>query len=311
MIKNALKTFFKNLIYIFVPMGIVYLFFILIVFGAVSSVFSAAGGSLNSFFTLVSDTVTGSEALVQDYFAYAFGLIDWNGNFFDILREVINTDWIYNTVVGFLNTLDVSVTGFEGQASAIVNEFVGSVTVTLTVSVSALALSVFFANFVTRMVIRRKNARRNLKKKIIALILQSTLVVAIVGLAAYLFARWQLSAVFMAVLYVIVISFVSLLCSWLIHGGGKVKFRKAVNFRNICTYFLSNVLLVVICVAALALLAVLTNALLMLLVAVPLVVYAANIIDVNADSYVVSMLPEAEEKAPPRASEENSATRSR
>lgn len=198
MIKNALKTFFKNLIYIFVPMGIIYLFFILIVFGTVSSVFSSAGGSLNEFLTLVSDTVTGSEALVQDYIAYAFGLIDWNGNFFDVLKEVVSTDWLYNTVVGFLNTLDVSVAGFEGQASEIVSEFARSVTVTITVSVSAFALSVFFANFVTRMVIRRKNARRNLKKKIVALILQSTLVVAILGLSAYLFTLWRLSAIFMA-----------------------------------------------------------------------------------------------------------------
>ena len=300
MIKNALKTFFKNLIYIFVPMGIIYLFFILIAFGAVSSVFSAAGASINSFVTLISDTVTGSEALVQDYFAYAFGLVDWNGNFFDILKEVINTDWIYNTVIGFLNTLDMSVTGFENQASSIVGELASSVAVTVTVSVSALALSVFFANFVTRMVIRRKNARRSLKKKIVAMILQSTLVVVILGLTAYLFSLWQFSAVFMAVLYVIVISFTSLLCSWLLHGGGKVKFRKAVNFRNICTYFLSSVIIVVICFAALALLAVLTNALLMILVALPLVVYAANIIDVNADSYIVSLGLEAEHNAPPR-----------
>lgn len=289
MIKNALKTFFKNLIYIFVPMGIIYLFFILIVFGLVSSTVSAAGSSLNAFFTLVSQTVDGAEGLVKDYFEYAFGLINWNGNFFDVLKEVLNTDWVYNTVVGFMQTLNVSVAGFEAEAANIVTDFVQTVAASLVVSVIALMLSVFFANFITRMVIRRMNARRGLKKKILALILQSTVVVAILGLTAYLFTFWQFSAAIMAVVYVIVISFTSLLCAWLIHGGGKVKFRKAVNFRNICTYFLSAVFILLICVAALALLLVLTNASLVILIGVPLIVYASNIIGVNADAYVVGI----------------------
>lgn len=295
MIKNALKTFFKNLIYLFVPMGIIYLFFILIVFGAVSSVVSAAGGSLNAFFTLVSDTVSGSEAVVQDYFNYAFGLIDWNGNFFDILQEVISTDWLYRTVIGFLDTLGYSVSGFEGRASVIVEELVSSLTLTVSVAIAALALSIFLANLVTRTVIRRKNARRNLKKKIVALIVQSTLVVAILGVGAYLFALWRFSVIFTVIVYVPLTSFTSLLCSWFIHGKGNVKLRNAVNFRSTCAYLASSVIIIGICVCALALIELITNALLMILIAVPLVVYAANIIDVNADSYVLNIAAQSPE----------------
>lgn len=46
MIRSSLKTFFKNLIFVFVPMGIVYFFFVLILFGLVQSVLSEAVGTL-------------------------------------------------------------------------------------------------------------------------------------------------------------------------------------------------------------------------------------------------------------------------
>lgn len=294
MIKNALKTFFKSLIYIFVPMGIIYLFFILIVFALMSSVMSSAGDAVSAFVTLVGDTVTSSETVVQDYFVYAFGLIDWNGNFFDVLSEVLGTDWLYSTVVGFLQTMGESVTGFATQTAAIVTNFAERVIASIVASVSVLALAIFFANFITRMVIRRVNARRNFKKKLVAWLLQSTLVVAVLALTVYLCSLWSMSAIFMAIFYVLALSFTSLLSAWIIHGGRRVRFRKVVNVRNLLTYFVSEVIIVLICVAALMLINLLTNAVLTVLIAVPLVVYAANIIDVNADVYVVGMLPESE-----------------
>ena len=44
MIKNSLKNFGKNLIYVFIPMGIVYLFLLIAVFSLIGVVFDAAGG---------------------------------------------------------------------------------------------------------------------------------------------------------------------------------------------------------------------------------------------------------------------------
>ena len=46
MIRSSLKTFFKNLIFVFVPIGIIYFFFVLIFFGLVQAVFSEAVNAL-------------------------------------------------------------------------------------------------------------------------------------------------------------------------------------------------------------------------------------------------------------------------
>ena len=298
MIRSSLKTFFKNLIFVFVPMGIVYFFFVLILFGLVQSVLSEAVGTLGRLAELLQVSVGDAETTVYDYFSYAFAQIDWNANFFDVIREVLDSGWLYSTLVGFLDTLNVSVEGFGAQAYGIVGDFAAAVATNFAVSLIAFILSLLLANFVTRWVLRSGNAKRGIGKKIIAWIVQSTVVAAVLGVAVFLTALWAPGAAVMAAVYIVVISFTAMLSAWLIHGRGKVKFRAAVNGRNMTGYFLSSVLIIAVCAAVLALIWLLFGILAAVLAALPVLIYAGNIIGVNADAYVLSLALAADGKTP-------------
>ena len=277
MIRSSLKTFFKNLIFVFVPIGIIYFFFVLIFFGLVQAVFSEAVNALGRLAELLQTSVGDAETTVYDYFSYAFAQIDWNANFFDVIRTVLDSGWLYNTLVGFLDTLNVTVEGFGDQAYGIVGDFAVAVAANFAVSLIAFVFVLLLANFVTRWVLRRENAKRGIGKKIIAWLVQSTVVAAV---------------------YIVVISFTAMLSAWLIHGRGKVKFRAAVNGRNMTGYFLSSVLIIAVCAAVLALIWLLFGILAAVLAALPVLIYAGNIIGVNADAYVLSLALAADGKTP-------------
>lgn len=289
MIRSSLKTFFKNLIFVFVPIGIIYFFFVLIFFGLVQAVFSEAVNALGRLAELLQTSVGDAETTVYDYFSYAFAQIDWNANFFDVIRTVLDSGWLYNTLVGFLDTLNVTVEGFGDQAYGIVGDFAAAVAANFAVSLIAFVFVLLLANFVTRWVLRRENAKRGIGKKIIAWLVQSTVVAAVLGVAVFLTALWAPGAAVMAAVYIVVISFTAMLSAWLIHGRGKVKFRAAVNGRNMTGYFLSSVLIIAVCAAVLALIWLLFGILAAVLAALPVLIYAGNIIGVNADAYVLSL----------------------
>ena len=77
-----------------------------------------------------------------------------------------------------------------------------------------------------------------------------------------------------------------------------MKFRAAVNGRNMTGYFLSSVLIIAVCAAVLALIWLLFGILAAVLAALPVLIYAGNIIGVNADAYVLSLALAADGKTP-------------
>ena len=293
MIKSSLKNYFKNLPYLFVPMGIIYLFAVFSAVMLVERTVNAAGVMLDGFVELFSSTVNNASGIVGDYFDYAFSQIDWNGNFFDTVSEVVNTDWVRTTVVGFLETLDVTVADFGDKAQALVGDFVGAIRTRIIAAVVVIVLAVAIAGFVTRKVLRRANAKRGFLKMIVAWLFETIIVTAVTVLAVYLSARFTFALPATVTVYVIITCFLSLLGAWVVHGRKSLRIGEIVDAKNILTYFLSSVLVWLIAIAAVALVWLVFGGLLAVLVAVPLAVYTGNIVDVNADSYVLSR---AEEK---------------
>ena len=127
---------------------------------------------------------------------------------------------------------------------------------------------------------------------------QSAVAAALLGVSVFLTAVWSPGAAVMTAAYIVFISFTAMLSAWLIHGRGKVKFRAAVNGRNMTGYFFSAVMIIVICAAALAIIWLLFGVVSAVLAALPVLIYAGNIIGVNADAYVLSLGLAADGKSP-------------
>ena len=89
MIKNSFRNFFKNLAYIFVPMGIFY-------FGALLTIFYFSRNFLinvtdagNELITYINANASTSEIAIKDFIDYAINQINWNNNIYEVIKEII------------------------------------------------------------------------------------------------------------------------------------------------------------------------------------------------------------------------------
>lgn len=285
MIKNSLKNFGKNLIYVFIPMGIVYLFLLIAVFSLVGVVFDAAGTAISDMFGLIGSSVEQSEADVADFLAYSFGQINWTGNPFETIITILDTRWISTTVKGFFETLNQTTEGFDEQLNAIVGNFKTALGGGFAVTATLVAVGIACANYATRFAVRNKVAKRNFKQFVVAYtvvpIFQTLLLIA----CLWLIAKIKLYSLLVFAALVALVGVLSLCTSYIVYRDGKLKFKEVLTFKNVMKHFAVLCIIAAINIAlALALWQI--NKLFAILLMLPVVIYSANIADVNTDSYV-------------------------
>ena len=81
---------------------------------------------------------------------------------------------------------------------------------------------------------------------------------------------------------------ISLTQAWFIYGRGKIKYKQAVNLKNVGSNVLAAVIIIAIVIALFVLLSFISK-FIAVLVIVPVAVYSVNIIGVNDDSYICSL----------------------
>lgn len=303
MIKTSLKNFFGSMLYIFVPMGIVYLFVLLALFGFALSAVGSATAMLGDLSDLVSSTVSQSEISVSEFIVYAGEKLTWDGNIFNYIGQIIDTQWVQTTVKEFFELLGSSSDVFTANFTEIVMDFVSSLKAQIAVVIVCCYLGLVFANFATGFVVRRKNARRGIKRWIVANTLIPFVESLVLGGAFALAAEIRYYALLVFAVIVTAYAFLALLSSWILYGNKIVAFKEVVNGRNLLEY-LASVAIISLLVVAAFFLVMFINFILAVLIVVPVILYALNIVKVNADSYVKSL---AEGRAAERAAKEAAA----
>lgn len=294
MIRSSLKVFLKNLVFVFIPMGIVYLFLLLTVFYLISSVLGSAGGTLSRLTSLIDLSATESSASVNEFLAYSFEKIVWNGSLFDAVRQILDTDWLSETVNGFFHTLNVSTTGFEAQFNAILGDFASDLVSCVSVSAVTCVVGVILANYATRFAIRRRSARRDWKKFLLAHIVVPLAQAAVIVVTLGLFSVIRLYSLLVFFVMLLLSGAISLATAWLLHGSGKLRLREVLTFKNIMAR-LAVVGIVALLNAVLAVLLYLVNPFLSVLLMIPFLLYSFNIADLNTEAYVCSLAEKREE----------------
>ncbi len=289
MIKNALKNFFKNLIYVFVPMGIVYLFFLIAVFILIGSLVQIAGVMLSDVFDLIETSVSESSASVNDFFSYAFDQLEWNGSFIYMIVRAFQTRWFSNTVKGFLETLNISSAGFGESFDAIIGEFMVKLAAIVSAVVILCIIGIVLANFLTRVVVRKNTAKRDIRKFVVAhTILPIVQALFVVGAVVVLIFIRYYGLLVVAALLIMSCAF-SLTSSWVVHRSGDLKLKEVVTMRNVLRHLASiGVILVLNVGLAAAFYAI--HPLLAILIMIPVILYSLNIVGVNTDSFVCEMI---------------------
>ena len=295
MIKTALKNFFKNLVYVFVSMGVVYLFVLLAVFILIGSLVEITGDAFMQALELVRGTVDESSASVNAYLDYAFKQLQWNGNIIDTVIEAFRARWLTTTLKGFFGTLADSSADFSAQLDGIVNEFLVKLRAIISAVIILCVTGIVLANLLTRYMVRRRTAKRGLKKYFIARtvlpIVESIFVAGSVAILAVL----QYYGILVVAAMLILSGAFSLTSSWIVHRTGGLKMKDVVTFKNILRYIAAAGVILLIDIA-IAVALVFASPLLAVLVAVPVVLYSLSIIGVNTDSFVCEMIASREKQ---------------
>lgn len=295
MLKKALKNFYSNAVYIFIAMGIFYLFLIIVTYSLLFSTLSGVGNMLGGVFDLIGSSVTNSESAVEEFVDYAIGQINWQEDFATVVKQIIDTDWVKNTVMGFLQTLDLSTENFTGEFNDIISNFIGETIGNLIFGTVVIFIGIYIANWVTGYAVRRKTAKRSVWQFLLNIILQPVFNSIVIFAMVWLLAVLKGYALLLYIVLGIAYEIISLTFSWLIFGRRNVPFKKVINLRNIGMNFIAAAIIIVINILLLLLLC-LINVFIAILIAIPVAVYSANILSVNADSYIRSLaLDEAEE----------------
>lgn len=293
MIKNLFRNLRDNFVYVFIPMGIVYLFLLIALFALFFAFFRSASAMLADIADLIHLSAENSSASVNEFLAYSFGQLNWDASPLAILRQILDTNWLQKTLTGFIESLNASSEGFEEQFTAIVNTFAGEVKTGVSLFGAFFSLGVLAASYATRFAVRRRSAKRSLRKFLIAHtvvpLVQWVLLVLTVGLL-FVISYYTL---LVAAVSLLLSSAISLVSSWVVHSEGKLKLRETVTLRNALSHLGSLAILLVLTVA-IGVVLYLIHPLLALLLILPMILYFSAIADVNTDAYVCSLLRERE-----------------
>lgn len=285
MLKKALKNYFSSALYIFVAMGIIYLILIIVVFLFVMNTVQNLGVMFGDISDLIGNSVSLSGNAVEEFIDYTVDKIDWNADFVSIVKQIMDTNWIKTSVEGFLHTLNVSTENFTTEFDIILQNCLSSVITNLVVAISLLFAGVYFAGVATGYLVRRKTAKKNMKQVILNFIFSPLFLALTVFVLMWLAMLIKGYVLILLVVLGLVYEAISLTQAWFIYGRGKIKYKQAVNLKNVGSNVLAAVIIIAIVIALFVLLSFISK-FIAVLVIVPVAVYSVNIIGVNADSYI-------------------------
>lgn len=284
MIKQCIKNYFTNLKYIFIPILILALSILV----AVAVLLPGIISSTDDMVVSVEDTFLSSSTKLSDFgnhFSTSIKNVDWT-NPFTALSTVTDGDWLMQTIKDCLNATINEGEVDVGKLTSVTNNYADKLSSYAVVFFAIVFLGLVVGYAFTRWFIRRKIARRNVFKSVIALVANAIITSCLIGACTYFFALWKVSVFISSIVSVLVYGFIALFISYLIHGFKKIKASEIVNIKNVSYLVLSNLAILCITVAVISLIFLIDNMLVVVIAGIVLFEIALIVIDLNAESYV-------------------------
>ena len=284
MIGNALLNFLKCLIYIFVPLGCIFLGFL---FGAqlfLRTLSEQADYVVSALASLASQTEITLRGLADYLYAAVRGL-DW-GDPFTAVRTLLDGKWLAATLTDFLQLTAAEAAQLGSEIDAVAANVVGAVGGAVWALVGCTAAGLIAGYFITNYFVRKSTVRRGFWGFWVAAAADAVLTATLIAFVTWLLTVSKAGAAASAVVGGLLFGCVALIEAYLLHGRGKVAFRTVVNGKNCVFVCLSQLAVLAAAAAVGALLAFLTGALVAAALVAAVVVIALLVISVNTESYV-------------------------
>lgn len=286
MILQGVKNFFMNLKYIFVPMGTVALGLVFGLSVLIPGALSSASVLVDSVAEILEGTPLDLDALLSSVTDSA-GELEWSDPV-TAVQTMLSDDWLTAALSRAVGALVGDVGAYSSELSAAAGVFAGAMGSYFATLVIFVFLGFLLGYFLLKIFIRRNMARRAFWKYLLISLTDSLITASLVAVSVYLLSLWQPSVFISTSVSLLLFGFISLLEAYIVHGLGKVEFRRVVNFKNILQLIATNLLIFAAAAAMVALLTALTNTFVGIFVGVSLLEIAFIVVGMNAEAYVKS-----------------------
>lgn len=286
MIKKGLKNYFKSFKYFFTPLGVIAL-------GTVIGLSILIPGVMNS----VKEMITGVSGIVSETD------INWSAawsNLLDSVRaldwsapgtaasQMFDKDWLTATFNGCITAIFEGANPALDQIKALVLGCVQDLGKFFAVFVIVTVLAMIVGYVLVRFQIRRDIVKRSLLKTILLTIAHALINVTVIIACLNILSKVSgIAALGVALLFFILLGFISLIEAYVVHAVKKVKFTEIVNMKNVALLLLTNVIIFAISAAFIYFVYAVINAIVGTFLSIVFIEIASIVIGLNAESYVV------------------------
>ena len=208
MVGNSLKNFFKCLVYIFVPLGCIFLGFL---FG-VQLFLNELVTQADYIAVQLSELVDGTEAQVDNLIGFVIASLrelDWSEPL-GTLTFLMDGDWIAARIAEFLQLTVEEAAALEEQVVSIAANVAMALLADLVALVLCVAASVVIGYFVTNYFVRKSTVRRGFWGFWIASIADAVLTVTLIAFVTWLMTVSTAGAVLSGIAGALAFGFVAL-----------------------------------------------------------------------------------------------------
>lgn len=288
MIKNGIKNYFINLKHIFTPLGVLALAVAL----GLSVLIPGAVSAVKNMATEVAE-ITGNSSVdfdsLKDCIFDAAEELDWEDPM-AALNTVLDGDWLSETFDKCINILIADGEKYTEQIAVTIEKAIQQIAACIIVFVLLIILGLFGGYLFTKFLVRQTMAKRAWWKFFFVYLIDSAIAAGLILISLWLQTLWKPSAFISGIVVLLLLGFGSLIEAYIIHGWKKIDFKTIVNLQNLGKMWLADVIIFVI-TFILALIAILiTNAIVGILLSVPLFEVCFLVINLNAESYVKELV---------------------
>lgn len=292
MIKNGLKSYFKNLKYFFTPLGA---FALGIVMG-LSVFIPGCLAALSDLWKDVSEIATSAEvdfSNLKNCVVNAVTSLDWN-NPLDALSNLLSKEWLTQTLNDCISALQADTAGITSQLTSAVDKCINGIIACAVVFFFFSLVGLFGGYYLTRWLIRRNEAKCALWKRLCISALNILLLSLSVTLCAKFYDMWKPGGFIYAIVQMILAGIIALLDAYLLHGYKKVNLTNAVNFKNIVILNVAHAIILILAFAIFLIASLAINIIVGLFIGISLFEIALIVVGLNAEVYVKKLAEEKE-----------------
>ena len=288
MFKESLKTYWKNMKYFIMVLGILFLTLLISTSFVARSTYDSVSVIADQLAQYIAANNMSFEPIAQAF--------KGNGNFFNAVGGVINS------YAGFATTA-------VAQIGLGVVKFAGAILVFVILSV----IGIFISHDVVFILSRYNRESNNILEVWFELYVKNVLIIIALVLIAYFLSVPFLNKLGLVLLIIFPITYclLSLIGEWIAAGRERPAFKNVVNVKNVCILFAENIIVLLISLAIAAVIFLLFGALVGFYSGLTLLILAAVSISLNAQAFVfgenswVNYLPnEADKKEEEKPAEE-------